>query len=370
MQVEAPATAGARSTKASPLAAFVLLVLCSRNATAQDGPYCEKVRARAAGDAALLMSPRLFVQGIKFPSNGQLDVGITAGSGYQVRTGLSFSPLDFYRGLDTLRVADTDCEQHATASAIQVLVIKGSLKARLSGLRAQTAYLTAHREEWRQLSDKAVTRLSERVITLTEFDSLRQDVAALEHKLVQAEGDANQLASISSRLPEEPPSTLARQYVERAMRFEEAQSDLRKLEAWQIQLTGGVVPIAPVDWYGVAEVSFNFGGLARSRQERRYLEARGDELRHASYEPESQLSEFRAQATAALDEARHDLAIVERDVAVFASTRGILEKSEAASVAQTLDTLTVQQIATEADGVYLRADITELASLLGESNGK
>ncbi len=316
------------------------------------------------------MSPRLFVQGIKFPGNGQLDVGVTAGSGYQMRTGLAFSPLDFYRGLDTLRVADADCEQHDTASAIQVLVVKGSLQARLSGLRAQAAYLTAHREEWRQLSDKAVTRLSERVITLVEFDSLRQDVDALEHKLVQAEGDANQLASISSRLPEEPLSTLARQYVERAMRFEEAQSDLRKLDAWQIQLTGGIVPIAPVDWYGVAEVSFNFGGLARYPQERRYLQARGDELRQASYEPESQLREFRAQATAALDEARHDLAIVERDVAVFASTRGILQKSEAASVAQSLDTLTVQQIAAEADGVYLRADITELASLLGETNGK
>jgi hypothetical protein len=356
--------------KAIAFPLLVSFVLCSRNGMAQDAPYCEKVRARASGDAALLMSPRLFVQGIKFPSNGQLDVGVTAGAGYQMRTGLSFSPLDFYRGLGVLRVADADCEQHGAASAIQLLVTKGSLRARLNGLRAQTAYLTAHREQWRDLSDKAATRLSERVITLAEFDSLRQYVDALEHKLVQAEGEANQLASTSSRLPQQPPGTLARQYSDRAMGFEEAQSDLRKLDAWQVQLTGGVIPIAPVDWYGVAEVSFNFGGFVRSHQERRYLQARSEEMRDASYEPESQLRDFRAQTTAAIDEARRDLAIVERDVAVLSSTRRILEKSEAASIAQTLDILTVQQITAEADGAYLQANITELASLSGETHGE
>ena len=337
---------------------------------AQDGPFCEKVRARASGDAALLMSPRVFVQGVKFPSNGQLDIGVTAGAGYQMRAGLAFSPLDFYRGLDVLRVADADCDQHGVAEAIQTVLAQGSQRARLTGLRAQGAYLKAHREEWRALSDKAATRLSERVITMADFDSLRQYIDTLERKLVQAEGEAAKLASSSARLPPEALTTLDRRYAQRAMRFEEAQSGLRKLDAWQLQLTGGVIPQEPVDWFGLAELSFNFGGLARYPQERRYLEARSEELQHASYELGSQLRDFRAQTMAALDEARRDLAVVEHDVAVLASTRQILEKSEAGSVAHARDTLAAQQIAAEADEVYLQAEITGLASLLEGTHGQ
>ncbi len=316
------------------------------------------------------MSPRVFVQGVKFPNNGQLDAGVIAGSGYQMRAGLSFSPVDFYRGLDVLRVAEADCDRHGSADAIQVVLAQGSARARLIGLRAQGAYLRAHREEWHALSDKAATRLAERVITMAEFDSLRQYADILERKLVQAEGDANQLASNSARLPREPLSTLDRSYAERAMRFEEAQSDLRKLDAWQLQLTGGVIPQEPVDWFGLAELSFNLGGFVRYHQEGRYLDARGDELRHADYELESQLSEFRAQTTAALEEARRDLTVVEHDVAILARTREILDKSEVGSVAHARDTLTIQQIVAEADGVYLQGNITGLVSLLEGTDGR
>jgi hypothetical protein len=363
----------ARSRSRAPWAiALVVLpaVVCVGEARAEGEPYCEKVRARASADAALLMSPRLYVQGIKFPSSGQIDVGVTSGAGYQLRTGLAFSPLDFYRGVDTLRVADADCDQHDAEEAVRTLLSEGIARARVTALRAEVAYLEGRGAQWRGLFDEAATRLSERVITLVEFDSLRRSVGALEHKLVQAEGEANQIAASSTPLPPTPLSALDRSYSERAMRFERAQSALRSLGAWQFQFNGGVIPVAPVDWYGVAEVSFILGDVVRSHQEQRYLEARKEELAHANYEIESETRRFRAQVVSAIDEARRDLAIVEHDVTVLASTREILEKSDAQNIIQARDTLTVQQIAEEADGAFLRADLAALAMLLEDAHGQ
>src|SRR5688572_28613470 len=81
-------------------------------AVAQDSPYCRQVRARAASEAGLLMTPRVLVQGIRFPRGAQqLDSGPTVGDGYQLRTGLAFSPLDFIKGQTLLRVGDADCQR-------------------------------------------------------------------------------------------------------------------------------------------------------------------------------------------------------------------------------------------------------------------
>jgi hypothetical protein len=66
----------------SRLLAVALAFFFPWAAAAQTSPYCRKVRARAAGDAALLMSPRIVVQGIRFPSNGQVEgsAGVVIGA--------------------------------------------------------------------------------------------------------------------------------------------------------------------------------------------------------------------------------------------------------------------------------------------------
>src|SRR5687767_2308218 len=74
-------------------------------ASARDTPYCKQVRARAQSDADLLMMPRVIVQGIRFPEGAQqFDSGATTAQGYQLRTGFSFSPVEFYKGQATLDV--------------------------------------------------------------------------------------------------------------------------------------------------------------------------------------------------------------------------------------------------------------------------
>src|SRR5690242_10656934 len=89
----------------------------SASARADESAYCRKVRARATADEALLVAPRVTAEGIKAPSplqaGGKLDPASPT-SGYQVRVGASFSPLNFYKGLRVKEVGEADCEQHET----------------------------------------------------------------------------------------------------------------------------------------------------------------------------------------------------------------------------------------------------------------
>src|SRR5262245_33299074 len=87
-------------------------------ARAEDSAYCRKVRAQAAADRSLLQWPRVFLEGIRFPTSSRLDLGPTVGNNYQGRVGLVFSPLDVYRGELVRRVGDADCADHEAAAHI------------------------------------------------------------------------------------------------------------------------------------------------------------------------------------------------------------------------------------------------------------
>jgi hypothetical protein len=339
-------------------------------ARAQEPAYCQKVRARAASDAALLMSPRAILQGIRFPQNGQIDVGATAGNGYQIRAGLSFSPLDFYKGLSLLRAGDADCEQHESSTAVTTFLTSRDDAARLRALRAEVGYLHAHRDLWRAISAAAAERLSDRVITLAEFNDVRQQVDTLEHRLVQAEGEANQIdAKLVASEPRTSVIATADRYAEQSTRLEREIARARSLDAWQFRLTGGVVPQGSADWYGLAELSFNLGGIIRTRQDDRYVDARTDEIEHSREEIAGQVRQFRAQTAAALDQARRDLEIVERDLDVLERIRAIVAKSDAEHVAQARDTLAVESLSAESDAVFLRTLVQALAASLEDPHG-
>src|SRR5262245_3641386 len=81
-------------------------------AEAQQSPYCKQVRARAASDADALMLPRVMVQGIHFARGAQLEGFPITPTGYQLRAGFGFSPVDFYKGRGVLRAGDADCKRH------------------------------------------------------------------------------------------------------------------------------------------------------------------------------------------------------------------------------------------------------------------
>jgi hypothetical protein len=356
--------------------------LVSVRAVAQQTPYCRQVRAKAASDADYLMTPRVMLQGIHFASGSEL-AGPISGKGYQVRTGLSFSPVDFYKGRGVLRAGDADCRRHEASLVLDDVLGHGAEVARLAALLEQGEFLRTRTEDWRGLAARAAARLSQRIITVVEFTSIQRSIDTLEHKLVQVEGDAEQLKARQLRvvgmLPalgpgkggeaSPPVPDLASAYFRESMRFERETSQLRQLDDWKLQVTGGVVPQNPVDWYGTLELSFSLGALVRGQHEQRYMEGRSEDLRYARDGVETRLAQFRAQTTATLEQARRDLGLVDHSLEVLRATRLALEQSEAESAAQARDLIAIEQVSVESDSVFLRSFVSALETLVARAHG-
>jgi len=375
-------------------------------AFARDTPYCKQVRARAQSDADLLMMPRVLVQGIRFPEGAQqFDSGATSAEGYQLRAGFSFSPVDFYKGWATLDVGDAECERHEAELDLDAVLTRGADDARLGALREQGVFLRAKSADWRALHARAEARLQKRIITVVEFANVQRFVDGLERKLVQIEGDASQLDARSSRtrlLPASsspsaapapgaiqpivaqpgvaPPTiaqpgaaplrlpvttlpSLAGRYLDASLRYEREVSSLRRLDEWRLQMTGGVIPQTPSDWYGTVELSFSLGGLVRGAHEEQYVEARSEALARATDGVDLRLRQFREEVAALLGQAERDLGVVEHSLEVLRATHTALASSEAESVAQAREILTIEQLSVESDSVFLRALVRALQTL-------
>ena len=258
--------------------------------------------------------------------------------------------------------------------------------ARLSALLQQGEFLRGHTEDWRNISARAAARLSQRIITVVDFNNVQRSIDTLEHKLVQVEGEAEQLKARQLRVAGMLPSAsglgsakpapdaaavpdLASEYFRQSMRYERETSHVRQLDDWKLQITGGVIPLYPVDWYGTVELSFSLGALVRGQHEERYIEGRSEDLRYARDGVETRLAQFRAQASAALEQARRDLGLVDHSLEVLRATRLALEQSEAESAAQARDLISVEQVSVESDSVFLRSFVGALETLMARARG-
>ncbi len=123
------------------------------------------------------------------------------------------------------------------------------------------------------------------------------------------------------------------------------------------------------DWYGLAEVSYALGDHARQRALEQGLAAREDEVRSAPYELPARVARARAEARAALDEARRRLTEVEADLAESLASGRVVEQADAPGAAYARDTLALERVAIESDRVFLRAYSEALTTALGGSNG-
>jgi hypothetical protein len=322
------------------------------------------VRARAASEAALLVSPELLVQGIRFPGS-PIDLGPTVGTGYQVRAGLSFSPTDLYRGLRVVQVGEADCSRHESSDALDRFLEPAADNARLAALREKVAFLRAHRAEWQALMARAEARHAEHTIALVELEELRGRASGLEAALVEAEGESERLAA---RVPEAPASAgpvLVQQLLDRTMALEREASYLRTLDGFGLRLSGGVIPQpGAVDWFGLVELRLNPGGLVRVAQEHRYLEARRDELAHARDEPSERTRRLRDELRAAHKQARRLSELAGQRLATFEHALALLEGSSAPRSAHTSDAVALDVLGIQADRVYLERLAAALAALL------
>ena len=362
--------AGARRLRRARVGATVLVLLGWAAPARAETPYCEKVHARAADDAALLTGPRLYLQGLRFPNNGVLEGGTVFGQGFQTRAGLQFSPIDLYKGLGVRRAADADCREHDARVVLESASAVGDDEARRAAYQAESAFLEAHRAEVRAWVERAGARFSDHLITVVELQDVRGRASAIERKLVQARGQVQELTTRSSSEGAGPARLedvrhLAAAYANAAADLGQAFEHLRAGDPWQLDFTAGVIPYPRADWYGIVQLGFNVGGFGRSARAERYTAARLREVEQAPYESMATLHRTEGALTAMLDQATAELGLVERDRSELASTRHAVEGADAPHGVHERERLALEQLALDADAIYYRTYVDTLRSLIG-----
>jgi hypothetical protein len=331
-------------------------------AHAEDSPFCRKVRARAASDAALLFSPSIQAQGIRFPRNGTTDSGITTGAGYQFRAGATFSPLDFYKGIRVKGVGEADCAAHEQAVTIREILLAGADYGRLPALEKKIAFIDEHRSELDAATQKTDERIGAHVASIRDAAEVRLRVSAIRRAREQAQGDVDRLRARGIGEFRGSLSALVVTAEQQAMKFEREVSHVRTLDAWDVRVSGGVIPQdTPMDYFGMVQVGFNFGAFSRNAQENRYLEARSDELKRERYELREAVASFESEVASAAAQAKRELAIVEAQALSIAKDKSVVAGADGGAQALTL--LTLDGILVESERVQLEALVFELARL-------
>jgi hypothetical protein len=323
-----------------------------------DANYCDKVMARAHADASILYTPNIQAQFIKFPSASPLDITQTGATtdGYQIRALANWSPLDTYKGMTTLKVAEADCKQHkAMVDAMNVI---GQLAdvGRLPALQRQVKYLQQSQPQWKTIVDSTEARLKANVITVPDALAVREQALALDRKLLQLQG---QLQALSAKdIPQSPHDVdaLSQAVESGSLRFEKQTTHLRSLDPWTVNISAGLVPPQPssgVQWFGVITLGFNFGEFQHKAYDDAYMDARTRELRTARYEMRDQLNKFRAQVKAAANAAAQEMLTVEAENLHLESIRVALGQTQATTALSVMDAIALQQIDLQGDRVYL-----------------
>ncbi|MDD9943024.1 MAG: hypothetical protein OXU20_18430 [Myxococcales bacterium] len=348
----------------------VVLALLSSTGDAQSSAYCDKVRAQAHGEAALAMTPRLFGQGLRFP-DASTNLGAVIADQYQVRVGLSFSLVDMLRGLAMNRAGEADCRAHGASQALQRVLAQVDRATYLPAYRAQRDFLARHRSEWRGLVKKAQKRLEERIITVVEYTNFRSRIDVLENKLIDLDGRIGVLESERAPLPSAGLDALVRNYVGSAQEYERRRSSLKALDAWEVSLRGGAIPLPelPPEWFGAVVVSYSLGGPIRNYYQGEYLEARARELRTASYELPARVKTLKAELGVRRSEAKHARALLRQQSKHLSEARQILERDRAGT-AHERDSVAMRLLTLESEGAFLQAFIQAIDGVSGEIRSK
>lgn len=348
--------------------AAAFAALAATSASAEESPYCEKVRARADSDAALLYGPKLRAEALKLPSaiqpNGRVDP-VGAGTTYQFRAGLSVSAIDVYKAARLADVADADCAHHAAATAAQEILAFGVEVGRLPALRSEVAYLDAHRPEWEKIAAKTDELLEAKTLTLLNVTDIRARTLGLVRRRAQVAGELGRFEALGVDRVEPALTRLMNDVDASAMRYEREGSRVRKLDAWDLTLTGGYVPPildAPKsDFFGLVQVSYNLGGPWQSAAERRYLAAREEELRRAKHELRHQLTVLREQVARTKEQAHAELDALEPAIDRLRSDRASVVSSGAAAAFYATAMIDLELINAEAERQYLMVLMRELS---------
>lgn len=351
-----PSTAAGRRWLASLCAMTAMALSSSARAEGPATDFCRKTTARAESDAALLFAPTLHAHMIRFPSSGFSDpTGTVIGRGFQPRAGVSVGLVDIYKGFGVLDVARADCRRQESVLPLEQIVAQRADIGRLPALERKLAFLRDRSASVEEIVRLAEERFAAQSSTLSEVEDIRLHALAFKRRIADTE---REIAIVKSRGVPTPVRSLAetlRDYEGRSIELDEKIAHVRKLQPWRVDVSGGVAATPSAEVYGVAEISYNLGGLFQGSAERRAIEARASELKNARYELRQQLETITRELRASAAETRRQAQLIEVELSRMARDLASLADTEAPNKHGVVAAITLAMIDLEAEHTFLTA---------------
>lgn len=358
--------------------ALLLVVNCLPNfAQAQPLPVtrdseqaqCHYLREQARAEATPLQSPELVVQVLRFPDSYGVE-GTTWGQGFQGRLGLAYSPTDLIKGLELTELGDARCRAHRLETRAAVALDLVLDRARSAALESRLRFLERQQATWQAVQERTERRLAEQLITRNEAVEVRRRIHSLEVELLDTEAE---FASLEARrgglsdAQEAPVAALVRQYADAELEVEQAHSEVRKMSAWQLRVTGGVIPSpSEVNWYSVAEFRVNLGAPTQYQHLDNAEAARQAALNESLRELPAQLSRVQREARAIGQQSEKRLVLLDRHLSDIDADVSALTSTEHDAASQLKDSLQLERIEAEAERVSLQSLLSRLTGFLDE----
>jgi hypothetical protein len=362
-----PGGAALRAARGRAAAAVLqaALVAAAAPALAESSAECERVRALADSQAALLYAPSLEVHGGKFPESVAVEPSARTGDDYQLRAALSLSLLDVYKGRRVEWAAEHECAQREAARALEEVLLQAADYGRLPALQRTARFLEERRARWRKIEQQAQQGLAARVVSLLEADEVQQRCVELERRAAAVAGEIARLEALgAATAPQEQLTALLHAADDAALEYEREASHLRSLEAWEVRVTGGAAPNGgSTDYFGVAHVRFNLGAFAQRAAEQRAIAAREAELQSSRSELRERLRMFRGVAAGNASHAARAAGVVSERLASLRALRATLEGARASMAVLARSLVELEVIAGEAELVFLETWLAELRRL-------
>jgi hypothetical protein len=316
--------------------------------------YCQKVTARADADAALLFAPTATAQLIRYPQSAALDtLGLQVGRDVQPRGSLSIGLVDIYKGIGVQDVAAKDCLRQETAATLQEVVLQRDEPARKVALAKKLAFLQHSQSKVDAILGDAEARFKAGTATLLEVHELRRRALELASKAADTERLVRSLEVREMKAPQESLDEMLKKYEERTMTYEDRVEHVRNLQPWKFGLTGGMTAHPNVDYFGVAELSYNIGGLFQQGAESRATEARAREIKNARYEMRFQVETLRKELATQAAINRRQVGLIDAEIARMNAERASVESTDAPTKSQVVASLTLESIDLEAERLFL-----------------
>jgi hypothetical protein len=331
------------------LAAGITITITAEATADVRDATCQRVRAEAESEAALLYAPRIQLEGARAP--GVLSAGdpSAAVDGLQARVVLALSPLDMMRGRAVERLADAECARERLAGRLDHVLALGDRHGELDAARAELAYLDAHAGEIDALVAEVIERFERQRATALEVAELRVRRAGVRRRVAELHHTYAVLEALDTgvALPADLGG-LARAHDAAALEVDRRKAAVRGLEAWRFDVRGGVAGADRADWFAVVEVGYSFGQPWQRGADRRAVRARADELAGDDRAVTVRLARLQAAMRGSVAALEDELAALDDELAALRVERDRLDGLDSDAARPLRARLTVELIELEA----------------------